>query len=214
MYLLLLSYLQKKIKVHFYFLHNFLIVLLNEELKILGRIHTFEQFLKTYDMARLHGFGNINVDLISAIPRQTLSTWEESLTKIIELNPEHISAYSLIIEEGTPFARLYGEGTEGEKELPSEEEEREIYKRTEELLNKAGYERYEISNYAKPGKECKHNLGYWDRKNYLGLGLGASSLIEESSKANTSSKVSIFLSNFISFKISCIRGKTLKEFLS
>ena len=150
----------------------------NEDLKLLGRIHTYEEFLESYQLARTCGFDNINVDLISAIPRQTLSTWEESLIKIIELNPEHISAYSLIIEEGTPFARLYGEGTEGEKELPSEEEEREIYKRTEELLNKAGYERYEISNYAKPGKECKHNLGYWERKNYLGLGLGASSLME------------------------------------
>ena len=99
------------------------------------------------------------------------------MKKIITLNPEHISAYSLIIEEGTPFAKLYGEGSEGEKSLPSEEEEREIYKRTEELLNEAGYHRYEISNYAKPGYECRHNLGYWERCEYLGIGVGAASLI-------------------------------------
>ena len=157
----------------------------NEDLKLLGRIHTYEEFLESYKLARECGFENINVDLISAIPKQTLVTWEESLKKIIELGPEHISAYSLIIEEGTPFAKLYGEGSEGEKDLPSEEEERTIYKRTEELLNEAGYYRYEISNYAKQGKECKHNLGYWERKDYLGLGLGASSLVDNVRFHNT-----------------------------
>lgn len=157
----------------------------NADLKRLGRIHTYEEFLESYQLARECDFDNINVDLISAIPKQTLTTWEESLQKIIDLNPEHISAYSLIIEEGTPFAKLYGEGTEGEKELPNEEEEREIYKRTETLLNKAGYYRYEISNYAKLGKECKHNIGYWERKNYLGLGLGASSLVDNVRFHNT-----------------------------
>ncbi len=150
----------------------------NEELKLLGRIHTFEEFLESYYMARACGFDNINIDLISAIPKQTLQSWEKTLRKIIALNPEHVSAYSLMIEEGTPFAAVYGEGTVGAKELPSEEEERRIYQRTGELLSSAGYHRYEISNYAKKGKECKHNLGYWERKNYLGLGLGASSLIE------------------------------------
>ena len=157
----------------------------NEDLKLLGRIHTYEEFLESFKLARECGFENINVDLISAIPKQTVADWEKSLKKIIELNPEHISAYSLIVEEGTPFAKLYGEGTKGEKDLPSEEDEREIYKRTEELLNAAGYFRYEISNYAKPGKECKHNLGYWERKNYLGLGLGASSLMKNERFHNT-----------------------------
>ena len=150
----------------------------NEDLKLLGRIHTYEEFLESFQMARTCGFDNINVDLISAIPKQNVDGWLLSLKKIVALNPEHISAYSLIIEEGTPFAKLYGEGTEGEKVLPSEEEEREIYKQTEILLKEAGYERYEISNYAKPGAECRHNLGYWERKEYLGLGLGASSLIK------------------------------------
>lgn len=150
----------------------------NEELKMLGRIHTFEEFLESYQLARECGFDNINVDLISAIPRQTVQSWECSLKEIVKLNPEHISAYSLIVEEGTPFAKLYGEGAEREEELPIEEDERLMYQRTETLLGEAGYHRYEISNYAKSEKECKHNLGYWERKDYLGIGLGASSLID------------------------------------
>lgn len=157
----------------------------NEELRMLGRIHTFEEFLESYKLARECGFDNINVDLMSAIPKQTLKSWEETLSKVIKLNPEHISAYSLIIEEGTPFAEVYGEGKEREADLPSEEEERAIYKRTEEMLKEAGYHRYEISNYAKPQKECRHNLGYWERKNYLGLGLGASSLLDNVRFHNT-----------------------------
>ena len=149
----------------------------DEELKVLGRIHTFEAFQKSFSMAREVGFDNINVDLISAVPNQTVESWEQSVRTILELNPEHISAYSLIIEEGTPFFDLYGDGAENEHLLPSEDDERLMYQRTEELLEKAGYHRYEISNYAKPGKECRHNLGYWERKQYLGLGIGASSLI-------------------------------------
>ena len=149
----------------------------DEELKRLGRIHTFEEFLESYKMARACGFQNINVDLISAIPKQTTEQFEQSLKKITELQPEHVSVYSLIIEEGTPFAKVYGEGAPLEKDLPSEEEERLIYWKTKEFLEKEGYRRYEISNYAKEGLECRHNLGYWERKNYLGLGLGASSLM-------------------------------------
>lgn len=157
----------------------------NEELKLLGRIHTYEEFLESYQLARECGFDNINVDLISAIPKQTLASWEETLSKVIALNPEHISAYSLIVEEGTPFAMMYGEGCPREKELPGEEEERAIYYRTEEVLSQAGYRRYEISNYAKEGKECKHNLGYWERTDYLGIGLGASSLVDNTRYKNT-----------------------------
>ena len=157
----------------------------NEELKMLGRIHTYEEFLESYEAARKAGFQNINVDLISAIPKQTVSSWEQTLQTIISLQPEHISAYSLIVEEGTPFAKLYGEGCELEHLLPTEEDERRMYERTEELLREAGYHRYEISNYAKEGYECRHNLGYWERKEYLGLGLGASSLIEETRFHNT-----------------------------
>lgn len=181
----------------------------NEDLKVLGRIHTFEEFLESFNMARECGFHNLNVDLISAIPKQTLKDWEESLKKIINLNPEHISAYSLIIEEGTLFFELYGEGSEGEKDLPGEEEERLIYHRTEELLKQAGYHRYEISNYAKPEKECKHNLGYWERKNYLGIGLGAASLIDNV-RYNNTDDLKIYLEN--ADRLEMIQGN--KECLS
>lgn len=157
----------------------------NEELKLLGRIHTYEEFLESFRLAREFGFDNINVDLISSIPKQTLVSWEATLRNVIKLNPEHISAYSLIVEEGTPFANMYGEGCPGEKDLPNEEEERQIYYRTEELLKEAEYHRYEISNYAKVGKECKHNLGYWERKEYLGIGLGSASLIDNTRYSNT-----------------------------
>ena len=149
----------------------------DKELKVLGRIHSYKEFLKSFSLARECGFDNINVDLISAIPNQTVESWEKSVRNILALEPEHISAYSLIVEEGTPFYEKYGEGAPYEDTLPSEEDERLMYQRTEELLEEAGYHRYEISNYAKPGKECRHNLGYWERKEYLGLGLGSSSLI-------------------------------------
>ena len=157
----------------------------NESLKLLGRIHTYDEFLESYQLARDCGFDNINVDLISAIPRQTLSDWEDTLREVVALQPEHISAYSLIVEEGTPFAKCYGEGCSKEKELPDEDTERLIYQRTEGILKAAGYARYEISNYAKMGYECKHNLGYWERTEYLGLGLGAASLIQDTRFHNT-----------------------------
>lgn len=156
-----------------------------EELELLGRIHTWDAFLQGYQMARNAGFDNINIDLISAIPRQTVKSWENTLKKVITLKPEHISAYSLIIEEGTSFAEKYGEGKEAEQELPSEEEEREMYHKTKEILQDAGYYRYEISNYAKKGNVCRHNLGYWERKEYLGIGLGASSFIDGRRYAHT-----------------------------
>lgn len=156
-----------------------------QELRLLGRIHTFEEFTESFRMARAAGFDNINVDLISAIPGQTIASWERTLREVVRLALEHISAYSLIVEEGTPFAKLYGEGCPKEQELPNEEEERLIYQKTEEWLAEAGYYRYEISNYAKSGKECRHNLGYWERKNYLGLGLGAASLLENVRYSNT-----------------------------
>ena len=149
----------------------------NEELKCLGRIHTYEDFRQVYQWAREAGFTNINVDLMSTIPGQTLESYEDTLRKVADLEPEHISAYSLIIEEGTPFYERYGEGRHAE-ELPDEDIERQMYVRTGEILEDYGYHRYEISNYAKDGYECRHNLGYWDRKEYLGLGAGASSLMD------------------------------------
>ena len=163
----------------------------NEELKILGRIHTFEQFLKTYDMARKHGFSNINIDLMSSLPGQTPEIFCDSLYQVLKLKPEHISAYSLIIEKGTPFYELYrfdavrqAAGMQTES-LPTEEEEYQTTKMTQHILKEAGYHWYEISNFAKPGYECRHNIGYWKRVDYLGVGLGASSLIDKVGYSNT-----------------------------
>ena len=150
----------------------------NDELKLLGRIHTFEDFLDSYDMVRKSGFTNVNIDLMSAIPNQKISTYERSLDELIKLNPEHISSYSLIIEEGTPFYKKYAENAPFVKDLPSEDEDRAMYELTLTRLAKAGYKRYEISNYAKDGYCSRHNTSYWERVPYLGFGVGASSLFE------------------------------------
>ena len=164
----------------------------NEELKILGRIHTYEDFLKSYEMARAAGFDNINVDLMSGLPKQNVTKFLETLYQIIKLRPEHISAYSLIIEKGTPFYDSYKfdlvKQQAGMKTdfLPSEDEEYRIYKATQEVLKQNGYVQYETSNYAQKGYECRHNIGYWTRENYLGVGLGAASLIENVRYTNTS----------------------------
>ena len=164
----------------------------DRELQLLGRIHNFAQFLESYDLARKAGFQNINVDLMSALPGQTLKSWQDTLQKVTALRPEHISAYSLIIEEGTPFYERFAEDERIREEgghprlLPEEDVERQMYELTETFLHTKGYERYEISNYAKPGYECRHNCGYWIRKDYLGLGLGASSLVEHQRFQNTS----------------------------
>ena len=151
---------------------------IEKELKSLGRIHSFEEFVENYEMARSIGFSNINVDLMSAIPRQDVKSWEKNLRTIAGLEPEHISAYSLIVEEGTPFY-------DRELQLPSEEEERQMYEMTAEILGAYGFHQYEISNYAKKGKECRHNIGYWQREDYLGVGLGAASLRYDCRFSNT-----------------------------
>lgn len=161
----------------------------NTELENLGRIHTYEQFLESYGEARKAGFENINVDLMSAIPGQDLQSWEHTLSQIIDLNPEHISAYSLIIEPGTPFYERYGEERKEDSRLPAlpdEEEERKMYYVTKEIMEKNGYHRYEISNYAKEGYECRHNKGYWRRVPYLGFGVGAATLFEGTRYSNPS----------------------------
>lgn len=192
----------------------------DKELKYLGRIHSYDSFLKSYQRARQAGFQNINVDLMSALPGQNVHSWKNTLKKVMMLKPEHISAYSLIIEEGTPFYERFGEphgkrgcevrragakdaGMSGQDagadrdsaflapktaakaaaraalmtlpDLPDEDTDREMYHLTKEMMAVYGYERYEISNYAKKGYECRHNIGYWTGVEYLGLGLGASS---------------------------------------
>lgn len=154
------------------------------ELRILGRIHTFEQFLKTYDLARRNGFDNINVDIMNSLPGQTAESFCQTLQQVVRLKPEHVSAYSLIIEKGTPFYEKYKFDAVKQQaglspvELPTEDEVYRMTKLTEQVLARAGYVHYEVSNFAKPGFACMHNVGYWRRENYLGLGLGAASLME------------------------------------
>ncbi|MCR5322340.1 MAG: radical SAM family heme chaperone HemW [Lachnospiraceae bacterium] len=161
----------------------------DDELARLGRIHRYEDFLKSYEAARKAGFKNINIDLMSGIPGQSVTGLERNLKTVGELEPEHISAYSLIIEPGTRYYKIYEENAEdnGDKiiPLPKEEEEREMYRLTERILNGYGYLRYEISNYSKPGFKCRHNLGYWTGEEYLGVGIGAASYFHNERYKNT-----------------------------
>ena len=177
----------------------------DEELKRLGRVHNSKTFYETYENARNAGFSNINIDVMSALPSQPLSSYMGTLKKVVDLNPEHISAYSLIVEEGTPFYDM-------DLDLPDEDTDRQMYHETKAFLKENGYHRYEISNYAIDGKkkqsgnessglgklhgaddtlfefyECRHNKVYWQRGNYLGLGLGASSMISNTRWSNTRS---------------------------
>ena len=152
-----------------------------QELATIGRIHNYEQFLANYYLAREAGFDNINIDIMSALPGQTLISYGKTLERILKLQPEHISSYSLILEEGTDF----WENAEIERALPSEQTERIMYHYTKKCLQNAGYERYEISNYAKPGYACLHNQVYWTGGEYLGLGLGAASYWKGTRFSNT-----------------------------
>ena len=145
------------------------------ELEMLGRIHTFDDFSQCYMNARNAGFRNISVDIMTAIPGQSEQMLESTVRKVIELDPEHISTYSLTIEPGTPFFEQFGD-IEGP--VVGQELERKLYWMTVDMLKTHGYRHYEISNFAKPGYESRHNSGYWKRNHYLGMGLGASSCIE------------------------------------
>ena len=156
----------------------------NELLKEIGRIHTYKEFLNCYNSARKIGFSNINVDLMLGLPNQTMKNLEESLNKVINLNPEHISLYSLIVEENTPIEKMLQDGT---LSLPPEELEREMYWKTKEILEKNKYTHYEISNFAKESYESKHNSNCWGQKEYLGFGLAAHSYYENKRYCNTNS---------------------------
>lgn len=156
----------------------------NQILKTIGRIHTFEQFLNTYKAALEAGFKNINVDLMLGLPGQTISDLRKSLEDIVKLEPEpqHISIYSLIVEEGTEIEKKINEGI---LELPDEETERNQYKYSKNYLELMGYKHYEISNFAKPEYESKHNTNCWEQKQYLGIGLAAHSYINGCRYSNT-----------------------------
>ncbi|MBD5513438.1 MAG: radical SAM family heme chaperone HemW [Lachnospiraceae bacterium] len=145
----------------------------DEELRRIGRIHDYAAFLKTYDLIRRAGFRNVNIDIMAALPGQDMASYERTLRKVTALMPEHISAYSLILEEGTPLYERQSEYV-----FPTEEEDQEMDRLTRQYLAGCGYHRYEISNYAGDGYECRHNKVYWQRGNYVGFGLGASSMVQ------------------------------------
>ena len=153
----------------------------NKLLKQIGRIHTYEDFLNTYQTAKGAGFENVNVDLMLGLPNQTIQDLKQSLEEVIALNPNHISTYSLIVEEGTPIAKKI---EKGELVLPDEEIERQMYWYVKNTLELNGYTHYEISNFAKEGKESKHNLNCWKQKEYIGMGVVASSYLNKKRYSN------------------------------
>lgn len=175
----------------------------NEHLEALGRVHKLEEFLELYNIAREVGFKNINIDLMYGLPGQDFDQWKETLENAVQLQPEHISCYSLIIEEGTPFYSMYKNKV---IELPSEEMERKMNDFTIEFLAKNNFSRYEISNYCKKNMECKHNLIYWNLQNYIGCGAGAHSYIDGYRFNNTQS-----VKDYIK-KVSC-PGKADREII-
>lgn len=151
-------------------------------LKSIGRIHTYEQFLETYNTARIVGFKNINVDLMLALPNQSFQDLQDSLEKIVSLKPEHISVYSLILEEGT---MLYNKALHKEILLPTDDDERKMYWQVKEFLKQNNYEHYEISNFALKDYRAKHNTDCWEQKEYIGIGAGASSFINDKRYVNS-----------------------------
>lgn len=152
-------------------------------LKQIGRIHKYQDFLQTYNLARNVGFTNINIDLMLGLPNQSIKDLKESIEKVISLQPEHVSIYSLIVEEGT---KLYKQIETGELQLPEEELERKMYWYTKSKLELAGYKHYEISNYAKPKRESKHNSNCWEQKQYIGIGASAHSYLNSIRYCNVS----------------------------
>lgn len=162
-------------------------------LKTIGRIHTYEQFLKTYNWAIEVGFKNINVDLMLGLPTQTIADLKESLENILDLKqaPNHVSVYSLIIEDDTPIQKMLNAG---KLQLPTEEDERNQYHYTKNFLELHGYNHYEISNFSKTGYESKHNLNCWKQKQYVGFGLAAHSYINGIRYSN-SCDLNVYLNN-------------------
>ena len=161
----------------------------NRLLKQIGRIHTYEEFLDTYNLAKEVGFDNINVDLMIALPNQKMEDIKESLEKVVDLNPNHISVYSLIVEERTLISKWLDEGKIA---LPSDEEERRMYWYVKDFLELHGYNHYEISNFSKKKKESKHNLNCWNQEEYVGFGIASHSYIDGVRFCNTSNLDEIY----------------------
>ena len=154
----------------------------NELLGTIGRIHKYEDFLNTYKLAKEVGFNNINVDLMIGLPNQSLVDVQSSVNEILKLNIQHISVYSLIVENGTKLSKMI---EEGKVKLPQEEIERNMYWKVKDILEKTGFMHYEISNFAKNGFESKHNLDCWNQKEYIGFGTAAHSYIDGVRFSNT-----------------------------
>lgn len=178
----------------------------DEELRLLGRIHKVTDFEKLWEMVHRKGFNNCNVDIMSAINNQTTESYKNTLEYVCNLDPKptHISAYSLIIEENTPYATM-------KLNLPNEDDERYMYVMTKQILSQYGYNRYEISNYALDGYECYHNKVYWNRGNYVGLGLGASSMVENVRWKNTPYLQNYIDEEFIHFEDEVLSIKSQME---
>lgn len=155
----------------------------NNLLKEIGRIHTYEDFLKTIDLAKKEGFKNINVDLMLGLPNQTLEDLDKSIKGAMRIKPNHISVYSLILEDNTTLKEKVDKGI---LDLPSEDIERKMYWHVKNELEKNGYKHYEISNFAKEGFESKHNTNCWNQNEYLGFGLAAHSYFNHKRFCNTS----------------------------
>lgn len=154
-------------------------------LEVLGRVHSEDSAVRSYEKLRAAGFANVNLDLIFGLPGQTMANWQETLRRAIALQPEHLSTYCLILEEDTEFWRLFQAG----HIKPNEEQELAMYQAGIEMLAAAGYRQYEISNFAKPGKECRHNIAYWEGKDYIGIGPSACSTLGDRRWQNTSSLI-------------------------
>ena len=177
---------------------------MSKDLKILGRVHSYEDFLNSYYMAQEQGFDNINIDLIYNIPSETKEMFKSTIDKVIKLEPDHISLYSLIIEEGTPF---YDMNEKGLLQLTSEEDEEEMIAYAKAQFENAQYKRYEISNYAKEGKKCRHNMNYWQNGYYFAAGLGAHACLkidENTIRQKNDNTLSSYIKGCFSYKKECI----------
>ncbi len=177
----------------------------NELLRNIGRIHKYEEFLSTYNMIRKAGFNNVNIDLMLALPGQNLAMLQESVEKVIKLNPEHISIYSLILEENT---KLFEMVNKGNVSLPDDDKERQMYWKTKKMLEDNNYKHYEISNFSKEGYESKHNMNCWEQKEYLGFGVAAHSYFDNKRFSNTIS-IEEYINNIKENKIE--RNITINE---
>ncbi len=153
-----------------------------DELKIIGRVHTSDDAKETIRLIKSEGFPNVNIDLMSALPEQTMLSFKDTLNNAIKENPQHISCYSLILEENTPLMKEY---EEGKLKLPDENEEREMYEYACEFLKENGYEQYEISNFSKVGMESRHNIKYWECREYIGIGIATASYYNGARYKNT-----------------------------